>query len=51
MSLHLSLAHHVRCISPIVFEVEIPNLVCMYLGMVECCVPFLGHSDLVDIDL
>ena len=42
----------VRSISPIFFEVGIPNLVCGYihLGMGECRVPFSGHCDL-DLDL
>ena len=34
----------------IVFEVGIPNLVWIHLGMAECLVPPLGHCDL-DIDL
>ena len=34
----------------ILFEVGVPNLVWMHLGMAECLVPPLGHCDL-DIDL
>ena len=38
----------VRCISPIFFEVGIPNLICECIlgGGAECQVPFLGHYDL-----
>ena len=39
----------VQCISPIFFEVGIPNGVWMHLGITECLVPFLGHCDL-DLD-
>ena len=42
----------VRSISPIFFEVGIPNLVCgwIHLVMAECRVPFSGYCDF-DLDL
>ena len=47
LSVHPSVPLRLRCISPIFFEVGIPNLVCgCILWMTECRVPFSGHCDI-----
>ena len=37
--------YYVRSISLILYEIGIPNLMWMHLGMMECHVPFMGHYD------
>ena len=54
--IHPSFPLRVRCISPLFFDVGIPNLVCgcmldiqfgvcMHVWMTKCCVSSLGHCD------
>ena len=39
--------HHAWSISPVLFEIGIPTLVCGYIfGVVECHILFLEHCDL-----
>ena len=46
-----SIPLRVRCISPIFFEIGVPNFsVWIHLGMAECRVSFSGYCD-IDLDL